>query len=91
MAWSALELARQRAYHRLPWEGRSVANVLERLARGLARLPDRVLRAVQPTTGEYPIQAGGRYTDLDETEAERRRQQEVLRQGVDEDEEPKSS
>ena len=68
-----------------------MANVLERLASSLARLPGRVLRAVQPTTGEYPIQAGGRYTDLDEMEAERRRQQEVSRQGVDEDDPPKSS
>ena len=68
-----------------------MSNVLERLAGSLARLPGRVLRALQPTTGEYPIQAGGQYTDLDETEAERRRQQEVLRRGVDEEDSPKSS
>ncbi len=67
-----------------------MANVLERLGRGLAELPDRILRAAQPTTGEFPIQAGGRSTDLDESESERRRQREVWRQGVDEDDQPKS-
>jgi hypothetical protein len=67
-----------------------MANVLERFARSLARLPGRILRAAQPTTGDYPIQAGGRYTDSDEMEAERRRQRELLRQGEDEDGRPSS-
>lgn len=60
-----------------------MANVVARLARSLARLPGRLLRATQPTTGDFPIDSGGRYTDLDEIEGQRRREREKLRRGVE--------
>jgi hypothetical protein len=64
-----------------------MANPLKQLADGLANVPGRILRATgwwqhleTPGLGAGPVHT----SDLDELEAERRREREVLRQGVDE-------
>jgi hypothetical protein len=68
-----------------------MANLFRRLTEGIASIPGRVLRAagwahMEPTGyGAGPVHEG----DLDEIEAERRRQREAWRRGVDEDEPPK--
>ena len=66
-----------------------MTNLRRRLGRGLAQLPRRILAAAGwPTASGVGYQTPG---GLDEIEAERRRQREVWRRGVDEDNRPSST
>ena len=59
-----------------------MGTTLRRLAAVIAALPGRILRT---------FSWGHEYTDADDIDAERRREREVLRQGVDETDSPKAT
>lgn len=64
-----------------------MATALARLSHAIGQLPGRLLRNIVTDARNFN---SGRYSDLGDSEAERRRRTEVWRRGVDEDERPQS-